>query len=61
MSGPDRKPFVASSSISSAAVPATIGYDRTGSHVATGIGRVIDALIADGTLVDVGGQIRQQT
>ena len=36
------------------------GYDRTGSHVSAGIGRVIDALIADGTLIDVGGQISRR-
>ena len=36
------------------------GYDRTGSHVSAGIGRVIDALITDGILGDVGGQISRR-
>lgn len=36
------------------------GYDRTGSHVSAGIGRVLDMLIANETLVDLGGQISQR-
>jgi very-short-patch-repair endonuclease len=33
------------------------GYDRTGNHVGAGFARALDALLANGTLTEVGGQI----
>ena len=42
------------------AVAREFGFDRTGSHVSAGITGVVDQLVADGTLLDVGGQIRRQ-
>ncbi|MGN6697521.1 MAG: DUF3320 domain-containing protein, partial [Thermomicrobiales bacterium] len=33
------------------------GYDRTGNHVGAGFARALDALLAVGTLTEVGGQI----
>lgn len=39
------------------AIAREFGYDRTGTYVAAGIGKVIDSLISDGILVDIGGQI----
>ena len=36
------------------------GYDRTGSHVSAAIGKVIDELIANETLTDLGGQISRR-
>lgn len=37
-----------------------LGYDRTGSHISAGIARVLDVLIANEILVDLGGQISQR-
>jgi len=41
-----------------AAVARELGYDRTGTHVSAAIGDVVDRLTHDGTIADVGGQLR---
>lgn len=41
-----------------AAVARELGYDRTGSQVSAAIGAVLDQLLSNGAIVDVGGQLR---